>query len=38
MEELMLRTSVEADPARREVNLTDRDLFNYSVSISRRQI
>jgi hypothetical protein len=28
MEELMMRTSVEADPARREVNLTDRDLFN----------
>ncbi len=28
MEELMVRTSVEADLARREVNLTDRDLFN----------
>ena len=29
MEELMQRTSVEAAPARHEVNLTDRDLFNY---------
>src|SRR3970282_2168178 len=29
MEELMLRTSVEAATARREVTLMDRDLFNY---------
>lgn len=29
MEELMLRTSVEAATVRHEVNLTDRDLFNY---------
>ncbi|HTN72082.1 MAG TPA: DUF4159 domain-containing protein [Methylomirabilota bacterium] len=29
MEELMLRTSVEAATARREVTVTDRDLFNY---------
>ena len=29
MEELMARTSVEAATARREVTLTDRDLFNY---------
>jgi uncharacterized protein DUF4159 len=29
MEELMLRTSVEAATVRREVNLADRDLFNY---------
>lgn len=29
MEELMIRTSVEAAPARHEVTLTDRDLFNY---------
>lgn len=29
MEELMLRTSVEPATARREVTLTDRDLFNY---------
>src|SRR5215467_7710523 len=28
LEELMLRTSVEAATAKREVNLTDRDLFN----------
>jgi hypothetical protein len=29
MEELMLRTSVDAATVRREVNLTDRDLFSY---------
>ena len=29
MEELMLRTSVEAATVKREANLTDRDLFNY---------
>ena len=29
MEELMLRTSIEAAPVRHEVSLTDRDLFNY---------
>jgi len=29
MEELMARTSVEAASARREVTLTDRDLFNF---------
>jgi hypothetical protein len=29
MEELMARTSVEAATARREVTLTDRDLFNF---------
>jgi hypothetical protein len=29
MEELMARTSVEAEAARREVTLADRDLFNY---------
>ena len=29
MDELMQRTSVEAAPARHEVNLTDGDLFNY---------
>jgi hypothetical protein len=29
MEELMLRTSVEAAPARREVTLADPDLFSY---------
>src|SRR5512145_600805 len=29
MEELMARTSVEADSVRREVTPTDRDLFNY---------
>ena len=29
MEELMLRTSVEAASVPRQVNLTDRDLFNY---------
>ena len=29
MDELMQRTSVEAATARHEVNLTDRDLFNY---------
>jgi len=29
MEELMARTSVEADDARHEVTLIDRDLFNY---------
>jgi uncharacterized protein DUF4159 len=29
MEELMARTSVEADAARHEVTLIDRDLFNY---------
>jgi hypothetical protein len=29
MEELMLRTSVDAATLRREVNLTDRDLFSY---------
>lgn len=29
MEELMARTSVEADTARREVTLADRDVFNY---------
>src|SRR5688500_3155243 len=29
MEELMLRTSVEAAGARHEVTLEDRDLFNY---------
>jgi hypothetical protein len=29
MEELMLRTSVEAATVRHEVSLTDRDLFNY---------
>lgn len=29
MEELMARTSVEAYPSRREVGVTDRDLFSY---------
>jgi hypothetical protein len=29
IEELMARTSVEAAPARHDVTLTDRDLFNY---------
>lgn len=29
MEELMERTSVEASPSRREISLTDRELFSY---------
>src|ERR1700745_2495283 len=29
LDELMLRTSVDAATTKREVNLTDRDLFNY---------
>ena len=38
MEELMARTSVEAATAKREVTLADPDLFNYSFSLSGRQL